>query len=179
MLFASNGAVVSHPGAERLTIAAAVVLAAMLAACGSDVGSSPGGGTPTGPIASATAPVTATAAAIATAATPSANADGPARCAVTSDAAPSATIGVVWDDLGFPDFGDPVTVKVGQAVAFVNDNQATHTVTEGTYAEPAPNACVDVTLPVNTTVVVTFNEPGTYQFTCRPHKVMQTSVVVE
>ena len=173
MLFASSGAVESHPGADRMTIAVAFVFAAVLAACGSDAEGSPGVGTATGPTASASA------AAIATAATPSATAAGPARCAVTLGAAPSATIGVVWDDLGFPDFGDPVTIKAGQAVTFVNGNEATHTVTEGTYAEPAPNACVDVTLPVNATVVVTFYTSGVYQFTCRPHKVMQTSVTVE
>ena len=98
---------------------------------------------------------------------------------MTPGAASSATIGVVWDDLGFPDFGDPVAIKVGQAVAFVNGNEATHTVTEGTYAAPAPNACVDVDLPVNDTVIVTFSAPGVYQFTCRPHKVMQTTVTVE
>ena len=178
MLFASNGALVSHPSAARWAIAAAVVLA-VLAACGSDVQGSPSAGTATGLIASATVPVTATAAAIATAATPSATAAGAARCAVTPDAAPSATIGVSWDDLGFPDFGAPVTIKAGQAVVFINGNEATHTVTEGTYAEPAANACVDVTLPVNGSVVVTFYKPGEYQITCRPHKVMQTSVTVE
>lgn len=169
----------SHPGAARWAIAAAVVLAAVLAACGSAVQGSPGAGTATGRVASATSAVTATAAAIATAATPSATTAGPARCAVTPEASPSVTIGVSWDDLGFPDFGPPVTIKAGQAVVFVNGNEATHSITEGTYGEPAPNACVDVSLPVNASVVVTFYKPGEYQITCRPHKVMQTSVTVE
>ncbi len=117
----------------------------------------------------------ATASSASTAPTPS----GPLRCAVTPDASPSATIGVTSDSLGFFSFGAPATIKAGQAVAFTNGIGTRHTVTEGTYGQAAPNACVDVSLPTHSTVIVTFYQPGTYQITCRPHKVMQTSVTIQ
>jgi hypothetical protein len=51
--------------------------------------------------------------------------------------------------------------------------------TERTYGEAVEGACVDASLENNTTVIVTFYEAGEYEITCRPHRIMQTSVTVE
>ena len=172
MMFAPCGLEVRHLVNTRLAVAAAAVLAAVLAACG---GSTP---TATGPGASATSGLpTTTVVAIATTTAPPATPAGPARCSVTPDASPSATIGTI--NTGLPDFDGEATIKAGQAVVFVMGSDARHTVTEGSYGEVAPNACVDVSLPINTSVVVTFYQPGVYQLTCKPHPVMQTTVTVK
>ncbi len=158
---------------NRPAVAAAAVLAAVLAACAGSAA------TATGPGVSATKglPTATAVVAIATTAAPPATAAGPARCSVTPDASPSATIGTI--NTGLPDFDGEATIKAGQAVVFVMGSDARHTVTEGSYGEVAPNACVDVSLAINTSVVVTFDQPGVYQLTCKPHPVMQTTVTVE
>jgi plastocyanin len=104
---------------------------------------------------------------------------GPVRCAVTPDASPSATIEITADSLGFFHFGEPVTIKAGQAVVFTNGNGSPHTITEGTSGEAVADACVDVPIANNASVIVTFYQPGDYPITCRPHPPMQTSVLVE
>jgi plastocyanin len=104
---------------------------------------------------------------------------GPVRCAVTPDAAPSATIKIFTDNVGIFNFGDPVTIKAGQAVAFTNGNGAAHTITEGTYGQAVAGACVDVPIANSASVIVTFYLAGTYQITCKPHPIMQTSVLVQ
>lgn len=103
---------------------------------------------------------------------------GPVRCALTPGATASATIVVLQDKLGFFDFSDPVTIATGQAVVFPNGNGALHTVTEGTYGEAAPGACVDANQPTHSSVTVTFYVPGEYQITCRFHRSMETAVIV-
>lgn len=155
-----------------MALTAGLVLALVLAACSSAVSPTPSASTAAS---MSTAGAVSTVPSVSTAQSPS----GPLRCAVTPDASPSATIGVTKDSLGFFDYGDPVTIKTGQAVVFTNGNGAPHTITEGTYGEAAAGACVNVPLANNTSVIVTFYQPGTYQITCRPHKVMQTSVLVQ
>ena len=157
-------------GLRSTTPPIGLILAVVLAACSSAASPTPGAST------AASMSMTGTAS---TAPAQSTSPLGPVRCAVTPDASPSATIGVTKDSLGFFDYGDPVTIKTGQAVVFTNGNGAPHTITEGTYGEAAAGACVNVPLANNTSVIVTFYQPGTYQITCRPHKVMQTSVTVQ
>ena len=99
---------------------------------------------------------------------------GTARCALTEDASPSATITIANTS-----FGDEVTITAGQAVAFVNDDSMGHTVTEGTGGQAASDACIDEPIAAGETEVVTFNEPGDYQITCKIHSSMQTVVHVE
>jgi plastocyanin len=98
---------------------------------------------------------------------------------LTPDASPSATINIFTNNVGIFNFSDPVTIKAGEAVAFVNPNGSAHTITEGIDGKPAANACVNEGIASDTTLIVTFYEPGTYQITCRPHPPMQTSVIVE
>lgn len=155
-----------------MVLALGLVLSLGLAACSSAVSPTPGAST------AASMSMGSAVSNAPTAAAPSASQVGPARCAVTPDASPSATIGVTIDSLGFFAFGDPVTIKAGQAVVFSN-GKATHTITEGTYGEAAADACVNVPLAPNSSVIVTFYQPGDYEITCRPHKVMQTSVLVQ
>jgi plastocyanin len=104
---------------------------------------------------------------------------GPVRCAVTPDASPSATIKAFTDPLGDFNFGPPVTIKVGQAVAFTNGNNSPHTITEGTEGHAVAGACVDVPIANSASVIVTFYQPGIYQITCQPHPRMRTSVSVQ
>ena len=103
---------------------------------------------------------------------------GPMRCAVTPTRLRGATIEITGNSFGF-NFGAPVTIKAGQAVVFTNGNGAPHTITEGTLGKAAANACVNVPIANNASVTVTFYQPGTYQITCQPHPIMQTSVLVQ
>ena len=109
---------------------------------------------------------------------PGATQSGPVRCAITPNAIPSATIDIIYDKISFQ-FGDPVTIKAGQAVLFQNGNNAPHTVTEGVDGQKADNACVDVGLATGAAVIVTFTIAGDYKITCKPHPPMETVVHVE
>ena len=72
-----------------------------------------------------------------------------------------------------------LTVAAGTEVLFVNADGFTHTVTEGTGGQAVENPIVDEEIPQNGTVSVTFDEPGTYDITCRIHPSMQMTVIVE
>jgi plastocyanin len=157
-------------GRRRLAFAAGLVLTLVLAACSSTASPTPDASMPSS---------MSMAGAVSTVAAPSASPAGPVRCAVTPDASPSATIQIVKDSLGFFNFDAPATIRAGQAVVFTAPNGSPHTLTEGTYGKAADNACVNVGIANDTSVTVTFYQPGTYQITCRPHPPMQTSVTVQ
>lgn len=95
------------------------------------------------------------------------------RCSVTPDVDPAATITISGTS-----FGDEVTVAAGDAVAFMNQDSFGHTVTEGTNGTAAADACVDEPIAAGATVVVTFDEPGDYQITCKIHPSMETVIHV-
>jgi plastocyanin len=97
-----------------------------------------------------------------------------ARCEVTPDASPSAT-----DTISGSNFGDPITIQAGQAVAFTNNDSFGHTITEGTGGTAAADACVDAPIGAGGTVVVTFTVAGDYQITCKIHSTMQTVIHVQ
>jgi len=99
---------------------------------------------------------------------------GTARCELTPNASPNATVTISGSN-----FGDEITVTAGQAVAFTNEDAVGHTVTEGTGGAAAADACVDSPIGAGGTVVVTFNEPGDYQITCKIHATMQTVIHVQ
>jgi plastocyanin len=163
---------------RRVALAGGLVLAFVLAACGSTASPAASASVATGatPSAIPTPIPSPTPSAIPT---PSPRPSGVAFCSVTPDASPSATIEITTDSVGIFHFGDPVTIKVGQAVAFTNGAGESHTITEGTNGTAVADACVDVRISINTTVIVTFYQLGTYQITCRPHPSMQTSVIVQ
>jgi plastocyanin len=99
---------------------------------------------------------------------------GTARCELTPDASPSATITISGNN-----FGDEITVTAGQAVAFTNGDALGHTVTEGTGGQAAADGCVDTPVGPGGTVIVTFNEAGDYPITCKIHATMQTVIHVQ
>lgn len=104
----------------------------------------------------------------------SSEAGAAARCELTADASPSATITIAGSS-----FGDAVTISAGQAVAFTNSDSVGHTLTEGTGGQAASDACVDEPIEAGETEVVTFKEPGDYDITCKIHSTMQTVVHVQ
>jgi plastocyanin len=109
----------------------------------------------------------------ATSGQPSNGQDPSARCELTPDAAPAATIQIVNRT-----YGPPVTVDAGEAVAFRSQDDTTHTVTEGVAGHAADNVCARQRLPPHQGTVVTFHLPGDYQFTCTIHGSMHTTVHV-
>ena len=72
-----------------------------------------------------------------------------------------------------------LTIAVGTEVSFVNADSFAHTVTEGTDGTAVDDPIVDEEIAQNGTVSVTFDEPGTYEITCRIHPSMQMTITVE
>ncbi|MEO7332778.1 MAG: hypothetical protein ABIZ71_02420 [Gemmatimonadales bacterium] len=104
---------------------------------------------------------------------PSTRDAGSARCEVTHDAPPNATI-----YLSHRAFGAPVTINAGETVAFRNLDNTRHTVDEGTGGHRADSNCINTLLRAHENTVVAFIEPGEYQITCTIHGQMQTVVDV-
>ena len=163
----------SHPplvplaGRRWMALAAGVILTLALAAC--STAASPGSSVVASLSMGSVASATPTASAV-----PSASPAASARCAATPDATPNATIKIA----SFA-FGPAVTITVGQVVAFTNQDGVAHTITEGTGGQAADNACVDELAGAGSSVMVTFNQPGDYQITCKIHHTMQTVVHVQ
>jgi plastocyanin len=74
---------------------------------------------------------------------------------------------------------EEITVSVGDTVAFVNEDDAGHTVTNGENGAPEADAVFDEPLSAGQTVVITFEEAGTFPVTCTVHTDMQMTVIVE
>ena len=72
-----------------------------------------------------------------------------------------------------------LTIAVGTEVAFLNADGFTHTVTEGTDGQAVDDPIVDEDIEQNGIVRVTFDEPGTYEITCKIHPSMQMTIIVE
>lgn len=72
-----------------------------------------------------------------------------------------------------------LTIAVGTEVAFLNADGFTHTVTEGTDGQAVDDPIVDEDIEQNGTVRVTFDDPGTYEITCKLHSTMQMTIIVE
>jgi plastocyanin len=74
---------------------------------------------------------------------------------------------------------EELTIAAGTEVLFVNADGFAHTVTEGTDGQAVDDPIVDEEIAQNGTVSVTFDEPGTYDITCKIHPSMQMTVIVE
>jgi plastocyanin len=74
---------------------------------------------------------------------------------------------------------DELTVTVGTTVTWVNGDAMGHTITHGEGGAPLQDALFDEELSQDQVVSYTFEEPGTYPVTCRVHKDMQMTVIVE
>jgi plastocyanin len=76
-------------------------------------------------------------------------------------------------------FGDDITVTAGTTVTFQNDDDAEHSVTNGTDGTPADDAAFDEDVEGGESVEIMFDEAGTFDVTCRYHPTMQMTVTVE
>lgn len=80
---------------------------------------------------------------------------------------------------GFAFAPEELTISAGTEVTFVNEDAAAHTVTEGTDGTAVDDPIIDEELGGGAETSFTFDEPGTYELTCRFHPTMQMTVVVE
>lgn len=94
----------------------------------------------------------------------------------TGDGSAAAEASVTAVDFSFQP--DSVTVAAGSTVTWTNEDEAPHTVTAGTPAQPAPDE-FDLPLDEGTTAEFTFEESGTFDYYCTIHPDMQAEVVVE
>ena len=74
---------------------------------------------------------------------------------------------------------EELTISAGTTVNFVNADSAAHTVTEGTDGTAVEDPIIDDELAQNGSTSVTFDEPGTYNITCKIHPSMQLTITVE
>jgi len=104
-----------------------------------------------------------------------------ASVAATESAAPSeaAEAGDTVRLTGFAFEPADLTVAAGTEVSFVNADGTTHSVTEGSAGTPVDDPIIDEELAQNDSTSFTFDEPGTYQITCRFHSSMQMTITVE
>lgn len=73
---------------------------------------------------------------------------------------------------------DEITVAPGTTVAWVNEDEQGHTITNGTDGAPAGAPLFDEALNAGETVSYTFESEGTYDVTCTIHPDMNMTVVV-
>jgi plastocyanin len=74
---------------------------------------------------------------------------------------------------------EELTIAAGTEVSFVNADSAAHTVTEGTDGTAVEDPIIDEELEQSGSTSFTFDEPGTYDITCRFHPSMQLTITVE
>lgn len=72
-----------------------------------------------------------------------------------------------------------LTIAAGTEVSFVNEDSAAHTVTEGTDGAAVDDPIINEELEQDGSTSFTFDEPGTYDITCRFHPSMQLTITVE
>ena len=84
---------------------------------------------------------------------------------------------VVVEDHAF--HPEELTVAEGTTVTWVNEDDLGHTVTHGEGGAPEPEHLFDEALSAGQTVTYTFDEAGSYPVTCKVHKDMQMTVIVE
>ena len=74
---------------------------------------------------------------------------------------------------------EELTFAAGTDVSFVNADSAAHTVTEGSDGTAVDDPIIDEELQQNGSSSLVFDEPGTYDITCRFHPSMQMTITVE
>ena len=101
---------------------------------------------------------------------------------VSATAEPSEAAGGGEETVRLTQFAfDPeeLTISAGTTVNFVNADTAAHTVTEGTEGTAVEDPIIDEELERSGSTSFTFDEPGTYNITCRLHPSMQLTITVE
>jgi plastocyanin len=99
--------------------------------------------------------------------------------AASSEASESAAGGETVTIANFSFGTEELTVAAGTTVRFVNEDAATHTVTEGQDGNAADGARFDDQVASGAWVEVTFDEPGDVNVTCLFHGNMNLVVHVE
>ena len=99
----------------------------------------------------------------------------------TESASPTeATSDEAQVTLGMNSFSPAILpIAAGTEVTFSNDSGLPHTVTHGTGGQPVDDPAFDQPISDGGTVTITFDEPGTYEVTCKIHPEMQMTVIVE
>ena len=82
--------------------------------------------------------------------------------------------------IGISDFEPAMlTIAAGTEVVFENDAPFDHTVTEGSGGQAVDDPIVDAQVAAGDEVRIAFDEPGTYDITCKIHPSMQMTITVE
>ena len=136
-----------------------VALTAGLAACGSAATPSPSASSPASQPAASTGGASAPASAATTGA-----------CA-TAPAGSTAAVTVTIKNFAFSP--SPVQAKVGDVVAWTNNDSASHSATMDN------GACDTDTISSGSTAMLVFTAPGTYTYHCKIHPTQMKDVTVE
>jgi plastocyanin len=72
-----------------------------------------------------------------------------------------------------------LTVPAGTEVTFNNTSQLPHTITHGTNGRAVDDPAFDRNIGEMASVTIAFDEPGTYEVTCKIHPSMNMTIVVE
>jgi plastocyanin len=72
-----------------------------------------------------------------------------------------------------------LTIPAGTEVTFNNTSQLPHTITHGTNGRAVDDAAFDRNIGEMASVTIAFDEPGTYEVTCKIHPSMNMTIVVE
>jgi len=73
---------------------------------------------------------------------------------------------------------DPITIKSGTTITWINLDVVAHTVDSGTHENPA-DLFESGSLKQDESFSYTFNEPGVYVYHCDPHPYMEGVIIVE
>jgi plastocyanin len=146
-----------------------VVAATALVGCGAKATPSPAPATPAASVPAASAPAaSAPAASVGASASAGGQTSAPAvACAKSTDA---GTVAATIKDFKFSP--DPIQAKVGDVVAWTNNDSTAHTVT------PDDASCEGQQAAPGATVALTFGEAGTYTYHCAIHSSMKGTVQV-
>ncbi len=72
-----------------------------------------------------------------------------------------------------------LTVQAGTEISFVNNSGLPHTVTHGMNGRAVDDPAFDRAADDGSTVTIAFDEPGTYEVTCKIHPTMNMVIIVE
>jgi plastocyanin len=146
---------------RRLALPLLTILAmAALAACGSAATPTPSSSTAPPPSVTGSAPASSPAASSPAASGPAASQASAAGCAA-APAGAAATVNVSIKDFKFNP--QPVSAKVGDVVAWKNDDSAPHSATMD------DGSCDTDTISVGSSALLVFSAPGTYTYHCKVH----------
>ena len=95
--------------------------------------------------------------------------------AMGGDAAETVTVDIANFAFAPPE----LRIAAGTTVIFTNSDNAPHTATAGTDAEPQPEQFDTGLLQPGESGTVVFDEPGTYAYFCERHPPMTGVIVVE